>query len=571
MLSVRHAEGDGAGGGGRRAKGAGPRGAGGSNSGGRPTGDAPGDDLISMAESSSPVPLAATDAEPLASAAPAADAATAGAQAATAAPTASAARPPRGDLLPDRGNPFHQHALTVRMAQKKQEKAAAALAKKTAAAAARAAAAAVRAAKAAKVAQERAAAGRPPARRRGSRTVASPPGNIDGAAASSEPSSVAPAPLSGSAATARPILPLLESVIQPAAATTHMGAAAGRPTMPPTPAFAPSAAAIYSEVTDQTGTTLRPAGLTPAAVDMMLDSQSRSNQLMPTRLSPNSDGTLPSTAVAAVNTAANTSAPLLAAEAAAAVLSDFAAVSGSTTRPPTLEDDGSAAIDACNCAAVEANKHLRKRIADLEEASVSDKRLHTLVDEHEKESKKRRVATNRQIKELRKVSTAIQSEVGAVKLTMKAVVKTLNLVGTAINHGNAAMKDICRSVDHRVDGSGTVAPATNSASVVTANVLSELKEAPWAQQMMVRGTACSLLILVAVVFFWTSRVSVPRGFGFYVRRLWGLLSFPCVLSVLTGSVPCRLLLRAFVFFDLCLPVTGIARHPHRDVKGFQRP
>jgi len=462
------------------------------------------------------VPPAATGAEPLGSSAPASDATTAGAESVPGAPAASAARPPRGDLLPDRANPFHQHAVSVRLAKKKQEKAAAALAKKTAAAAARAAAAAARAAMAAKVAQDRAAAGLPPARRRGSRAIPSPPGMIGGAAASQESSSLTSAP-AGLASTARPHFSVRDSVIQPSAAAVHMGAAAERPAVPPTPALSPSVAAI-SQVTGQAGTTLLPAAFSPAAVDRMLGPQSGPTQLTPTPLLPNSDGTLPSTPVADVNNPANTSAALFAAEAAAAVMADFAAVSASTARLPALENAGSAAIDACNCAAAESNQYLRKRISNLEEALASHKRLHTLVEEHEKERKKRRVATNRQIKDLRKVSTAIQSEVGAVKMTMKAVVKTVNLVGTAINHGNAAMKDICRAVDSRGVGPGTVAPAANTTSVVTADALSVLKEAPWAQLMMVRGTPCSLLFLYVVAVLCTSGVSGSRECGFYVCR-----------------------------------------------------
>lgn len=396
--------------------------------------------------------------------------------------------------------------MNARLVKKKQEKAAAALAKKTAAAAARAAAAAVRAAKAAQVAKDKAAGGRPPARRRGSRTVPVPSGINDGDAASADPSSLTPAPTSGSASSSRPILTSSASVIQPAAATIHMGVPPQRSTVPPTPASSPTAMAAVPEETDHTGETLRPVASTPAAVDPIHGSRGGPVQLTPTPLLPSSRDTLASTAVAADHTSADTSAAFVAAEAAAAVLADFAAVSGSTARPPALQDAGVADIDACNCAAVEANKHLRKRIADLEQALASDKRLRTLVDEHERESKKRRVATNRQIKELRKVSTAIQSEVGAVKLTMKAVVKTVNLVGTAINHGNSAMKDICRAVDRRGFGPDTVAPATITTSVVTASALSELKEAPWAQLMMVCGNGCSELFLVFVAFLWTSLV-----------------------------------------------------------------
>jgi len=177
-------------------------------------------------------------------------------------------------------------------------------------------------------------------------------------------------------------------------------------------------------------------------------------------------------------------------------------------------------MDTCKCAAVESNNLLRKRISDLEEALASDKRLRTLLEEHEKERKKRRVATNKQMKELRKVSTAIQSEVGAVKMTMKAVFKTVNLVGTAINHGNAAMKDVCRAVNSRGVGSGTFTPATNTTSMVTADALTVLKEAPWAQQMMVRGTVLSLLFLCVAAVLWTSGVSCYRECGFYVCRRW---------------------------------------------------
>jgi len=462
---------------------------------------------------------AATVAEPLGSSEPAADAITAGAESAPGGPAASAARPPRGDLLPDRNNPFHQHAVSLRLTKKKQERAAAALAKKTAAAATRAAAAAAHAAMAAKVAQDRAAAGLPPARRRGSRAILSPPSMTGGAAASQESSSLTSAP-AGLASTARPHNPMLDSVIQPSAAAVHIGAAADRPAVPLTPAPSPSAALISSQTTGQAGTTFLPAAFFPPAIDSMLGPQSGPTRLTPTSLLPNSDGTLPSTPVAEVNNPANTSAALFVAEAAAAVTADFAAVSGSRARLPVLQDARPAAMDTCKCAAVESNNLLRKRISDQEEALASDKRLRTLLEEHEKERKKRRVATNKQMKELRKVSTAIQSEVGAVKMTMKAVVKTVNLVGTAINHGNAAMKDVCRAVNSRGVGSGTFTPATNTTSMVTADALTVLKEAPWAQQMMVRGTLLSLLFLCVAAVLWTSGVSCYRECGFYVCRRW---------------------------------------------------
>ena len=440
-----------------------------------------------MAGQSAPCPLLgdATPPPPPSSAAPVYSGA-AGSGAATVASDVPNARSSRGDLLQDRDNPFHQHAISVRLAEKKQEKAAAALAKKTAAAAARAA-------KAAKIAQERAAAGRPPARRRAGRTVPSRQENFGGSAAGKTLPSSTSAPPSDAAFPGVPLSTALESVNRRAVAVAFRdGESTQSPVAHSAPAATPSAADNPTEVTHPMGSTIPPAAVVPAACNTTPANGRGPPQLTSTLLSPSSDAATPSTTLAA----AATSSAARAAAAAAAVLADAAVVTGSRPRPTVFEAAGSAAFNECNCAAAASNRHLREQVEDLKTAIECNKRLRKQLDEHEQESKKRRVATNRQIKELRKAAAAIQSEVGAVKTTMKAVVKTINLVGTAVNHGNAAMKDLCKAVDRRDARVGTNAPTSHTTSMVTASVLSELRQAPWTQQLMVRVTFGSISLVL---------------------------------------------------------------------------
>ena len=124
----------------------------------------------------------------------------------------------------------------------------------------------------------------------------------------------------------------------------------------------------------------------------------------------------------------------------------------------------------------------------------SDKRgvkpLLVRIDELEAAGKKRRAATNMQLKDLSKRQTAASAHAADVKRILSEVLKAVNYVGTAIGHGASAAKELCRVVDGLSAGPAEPAGAVDRVNLATVASLSpsffdEPRQAPWAKDMVV--------------------------------------------------------------------------------------
>jgi len=117
-------------------------------------------------------------------------------------------------------------------------------------------------------------------------------------------------------------------------------------------------------------------------------------------------------------------------------------------------------------------KHLLKRIDELEAAG-----------------KKRRAATNMQLKDLSKRQTAASAHAGDAKRILSEVLKAVNYVGTAIGHGASVTKELCRAVDNQgVGTAGSAGPALADPAtgvLLSPALLDTPRKAPWAKDMMV--------------------------------------------------------------------------------------
>jgi len=476
--------------------------------------------------------------------------------------------PPRGDLLPEPDNPFHAHAASVRKSQTTKATAAAALQKKKAAAA-------VRAAKAERTARERAAAGLPPLRHRPPRKGA--PSPITGATACCVTATGSAAPVASTppmAASQTGIAPAVPLVVRPAPNHTLARVSADFAMAPPLGGMAPSApqavlptrATTFAGASTAFATSMTVVGETPTAAPVLPPTPSGAVSgstavlamavpsagvtpvalpMVTHTLAP-SVGVTPVVALAATPSAGvagaaspvavQTFPPTLAAAttvcpAAATPPGTFwpsAPVSrGTASLPPVVEADAAAA--APRNAAVASRATAAGVLSDAAAAvgtccndhacNLSSargvKRLLSRIDELEAENRKRRIATNKQVKQLSKRQVADSAEVGDVKRILSEVLKAVNCVGVAIGPGAAVTRDLCRTVEKRggsAAGSvgGPVTAVLATSGTLSPAILDVPRKAPWAKDMVVSGLlfssmccceTCLAVPLASVTFF----------------------------------------------------------------------
>jgi len=173
----------------------------------------------------------------------------------------------------------------------------------------------------------------------------------------------------------------------------------------------------------------------------------------------------------------------------------------SSARPPTSAITLSPADPMSPAAAARAAAAAVLADADTSGGSAADatcncsvargvKRLMLKFDEVELASKKRRAATNLQLKELTKRQTASSAQVADVKRILSEVLKAVNCVGTVVGHGAAVTRELCHTVDRRGPGPALSVPAADSAVSVTGATLSPSlldvpTKAPWAKDLVV--------------------------------------------------------------------------------------
>jgi len=112
------------------------------------------------------------------------------------------------------------------------------------------------------------------------------------------------------------------------------------------------------------------------------------------------------------------------------------------------------------------------------------------IDELEAAAKKRRAATNLQLKDLSKRQTVASAHTGDVKRILSEVLKAVNCVGTALGHGASATRELCRTVEQRGAAGARTAGAVNGVESAATSLHSPSffdvpRKAPWAKDMVV--------------------------------------------------------------------------------------
>lgn len=149
---------------------------------------------------------------------------------------------------------------------------------------------------------------------------------------------------------------------------------------------------------------------------------------------------------------------------------------------------GDAIEGACGCSVAQGVKRLLNRFDEMEVAN-----------------KKRRAATNLQVKQLKKQQTATSAELSDAKRVLSHLLKAVNSVGTAIGHGTAVTRELCRTVDQRGPAVAASAGAAISGDVTTAATFSPAlldvpRKAPWTKDLVVIEAMPAFFIAWRAVF-----------------------------------------------------------------------